>query len=72
MGQHAVIVPNAALIAICSIVQGQSNGRCAALRRTGEAGNRAVRHRDGVQNAVITALEVCAQYGVNIAVQSVI
>lgn len=72
MGQHAVIVPNAALIAICSIVQGQSNGRCATLRCTGKAGHRAIRHGNSIEDSVIAALKVCSKHGVNLAVQTVI
>ena len=72
MGQHTVVVPNAALIAICSIVQGQSNGCYDTLRCTGEAGHGAVRHGNSIEDSIIAALKVCPQHCVSIAVQAVI
>ena len=72
MGQHTRRIPNAALIAASGIVQSQCDGLCAALSGTCKAGNRAIRHRNSVQDTVVAALKVRAQHGVNIAVEAVI
>ena len=72
MGQHTCRISYAALVAAGRIVQRQCDGLRATLGCSGETGNRTIRHGDGVQNAVIAALKVCAQHGVNIAVETVI
>ena len=72
MGEHTCRVSDAPLIAASRVVQGQCDGLCAALRRTGETGNLAVRHRNSVQNGIIAALKIRTKHGVNIAVQTII
>ena len=72
MGQHTVVVPNAALIAICGAVQSQCNRCHAVLRSPGKAGHRAIRHGNGVQDAVVTVLKIRPQHSINLAVQAVI
>ena len=70
--QDTVAVCDVGFVAIGAFVQRQLNGFRSAGTAAREAGDGAVRHRNGVQNAVVAALEVCTQHGVNIAVQSVV
>ena len=72
MGQHTVVVPNAALIAICGAVQSQYNRCHAVLRSPGKAGHRAIRHGNGIEDSVVAALKICSQHGINLAIQAVI
>ncbi len=72
MGQHTRRVSNTALIAAGGIVHGQCDGLCIALSRSSEAGHRAIRHGNGIEDSVVAALKICSQHGINLAIQAVI